>query len=156
MVEGVALVPIRGWTSPELPIEIKIIRAIVALPVSEPAFTEVPLAEELEAYEVEILDGVTVKRVLSTATTSVVYPSAQQATDWGALLGPGDSLTIWWLRIVLPVVLVAVVTIPLADSAFSMSSLIPVAITAAVLLVAAIAAAVGIPAKRTRVETARS
>ena len=55
---------------------------------------EVPLAEELEAYEVEILDGVTVKRVLSTATTSVVYPSAQQATDWGALLGPGDSLTI--------------------------------------------------------------
>jgi len=69
---------------------------------------------------------------------------------------PGDSLTIWWLRIVLPVVLVAVVTIPLADSAFSMSSLIPVAITAAVLLVAAIAAAVGIPAKRTRVETARS
>jgi len=49
-----------------------------------------------------------------------------------------------------------VVTIPLADSAFSMSSLIPVAITAAVLLVAAIAAAVGIPAKRTRVETARS
>ena len=55
---------------------------------------EVPLAEELEAYEVEILDGATVKRVLSTATTGVVYTSAQQTADWGAPLGPGDMLDI--------------------------------------------------------------
>ena len=53
-----------------------------------------PLAEELEAYEVEILDGATVKRVLSTATTSAVYTAAQRTADWGAPLGPGDSLTI--------------------------------------------------------------
>lgn len=63
---------------------------------------EVPLSEELEAYEVEILDPgsnpgqapPTVKRVLSTNTTSVVYSAADQTADWGAPLGPGDSLTI--------------------------------------------------------------
>lgn len=55
---------------------------------------EVPLAEELEGYEVEILDGATVKRVLSTGTTSVTYTAAQQSTDWGALLGSGETLTV--------------------------------------------------------------
>ena len=55
---------------------------------------EVPMAEELEAYEVEILDGATVKRVLSTATTSAVYTAAQQTADWGAPLGPGDTLDV--------------------------------------------------------------
>jgi len=55
---------------------------------------EVPLGEELEAYEVAILDGASVKRVLSTATTSAVYTAAQQTADWGAPLDPGDSLTI--------------------------------------------------------------
>ena len=53
-----------------------------------------PLDEELEAYEVEILDGATVKRVLSTTTTSAVYTAAEQTADWGAPLDPGDSLTI--------------------------------------------------------------
>jgi hypothetical protein len=55
---------------------------------------EVPLAEEREAYEVEILDGITVKRTLSTPTTSVSYTTAQQVADWGALLGPGDALDV--------------------------------------------------------------
>jgi len=54
----------------------------------------VPLAEELEAYQVEILDGATAKRMLSTTTTSAVYTAAQQIADWGALLGPGDTLDI--------------------------------------------------------------
>ena len=53
-----------------------------------------PLAEEIEAYEVEILDGAAVKRILSTAITSAVYTAADQTADWGAPLGPGDSLTI--------------------------------------------------------------
>ena len=52
------------------------------------------MAEELEAYEVEILDGATVKRVLSTTTTSAVYTAAAQTADWGVLLGPGDTLDI--------------------------------------------------------------
>ena len=55
---------------------------------------EVPMAEELEAYEVEILDGAVVKRSLTTATTSAVYTAAAQTADWGALLGPGDTLDI--------------------------------------------------------------
>ncbi len=55
---------------------------------------EVPLAEELEAYEVEILDGSAVKRVLSTTTTSAVYTADDQISDWGTPLGPGDALTI--------------------------------------------------------------
>jgi len=54
----------------------------------------VPLAEELEAYEVEILDGPTVKRVLSTATTNALYTAAAQIADWGAPLGPGGTLDI--------------------------------------------------------------
>jgi protein involved in polysaccharide export with SLBB domain len=45
-----------------------------------------------EAYEVEIIDGASVKRVLSTATTSAVYTAADQTADWGAPLGPGDNL----------------------------------------------------------------
>jgi hypothetical protein len=53
---------------------------------------EVPLAEESEAYDVEILDGAIVRRTLSAATTSVTYAGAQQIDDWGALLGPGDAL----------------------------------------------------------------
>ena len=53
---------------------------------------EVPLAEEREAYEVEVLDGATVVRTLATTTTSVTYTAAQQLADWGALLGPGDTL----------------------------------------------------------------
>jgi hypothetical protein len=55
---------------------------------------EVPLIEEVEAYEVEILDGSTVKRVLSVTTTSAIYTAAQQTADWGALLGLGDTLDI--------------------------------------------------------------
>ncbi|MGC8203933.1 baseplate multidomain protein megatron [Aliiroseovarius sp. PTFE2010] len=55
---------------------------------------DVPLVEETEAYEVEILDGATVKRVLSVTTTSAVYTAAQQTADWGAILGPGDTLDV--------------------------------------------------------------
>ncbi len=55
---------------------------------------DVPLAEDSEAYEVEIRDGSTVKRTLTTTTTSVLYTAAQQTADWGAPLGPGQSLAI--------------------------------------------------------------
>jgi len=55
---------------------------------------DVPLAEDSEAYEVEIRDGGTIKRTLTTTTTSVLYAAAQQTADWGAPLGPGQSLSI--------------------------------------------------------------
>ncbi|ODM43020.1 glycoside hydrolase TIM-barrel-like domain-containing protein [Cereibacter johrii] len=55
---------------------------------------EVPLAEDLESYDVQILDGTTVKRTLTSTTTSALYTAAQQITDWGALLGPGQTLAL--------------------------------------------------------------
>ncbi|MFO1144390.1 MAG: hypothetical protein U1E59_18840 [Amaricoccus sp.] len=33
-------------------------------------------------------------RTLATSTTGVTYTAAQQITDWGALLGPGDTLDV--------------------------------------------------------------
>ena len=55
---------------------------------------EVPLAEDLESYDVQIFDGAAVKRTLTSPTTSVVYTAAQQNADWGAPLGPGQTLAI--------------------------------------------------------------
>jgi len=55
---------------------------------------EVPMSEATETYVVDILDGSVVKRSLTTATTSIVYTAANQITDWGAPLGPGNSLTV--------------------------------------------------------------
>jgi hypothetical protein len=55
---------------------------------------EVPMAEDLESYEVQILDGPAVKRTLASTTSSVLYPVAQQTVDWGAPLGPGQTLAI--------------------------------------------------------------
>ena len=55
---------------------------------------EVPLAEGLESYDVQILDGAVVKRTLTSSTTSDVYTAAEQTADWGALLGPGQTLAI--------------------------------------------------------------
>ncbi|MFV0302109.1 MAG: hypothetical protein ACK5IP_14760, partial [Paracoccus sp. (in: a-proteobacteria)] len=55
---------------------------------------EVPLTEEREAWLVEILDGVSVRRSLEASTNSVTYTAAQQTADYGALLTAGDSLTI--------------------------------------------------------------
>ena len=60
---------------------------------------EVPQGEETEAYEMEILDGAAVKRVLSATTTSTIYTAAQQTADWGAPLGRGDTLTIRIFRL---------------------------------------------------------
>ncbi len=54
---------------------------------------EVPLAEDVESYTVEIRDGGAVKRYLTAGTPGVVYTAAMQVADWGAPLGPGDALT---------------------------------------------------------------
>ena len=55
---------------------------------------EVPLAEDSESYEVQILDGASVKRTLTSSTSSILYTAAQQTSDWGAPLGPGQTLAI--------------------------------------------------------------
>ncbi len=55
---------------------------------------EVPLAEDVESYDVQILDGAAVKRTLTSTTTSILYTVAQQTADWGAPLGLGQTLAI--------------------------------------------------------------
>jgi hypothetical protein len=55
---------------------------------------EIALGEAFEGYTVEILDGAAVRRVLQASGPSVVYSGAQQTADLGALLGPGDMLTV--------------------------------------------------------------
>ena len=100
--DGVGLRPFsvaqveQPWRTPRTPgdLTIRWTRRSRALAADSWGGLEVPLAEELEAYEVEILDGAAVKRVLSTATTSATYTAAQQSADWGAPLGPGDTLDI--------------------------------------------------------------
>jgi hypothetical protein len=94
----------QPWRRPRSPgdLAIRWTRRSRALSADNWGAVEVPLGEELESYEVEILDPgsspgqapLTVKRVLSTAITSVTYTAADQTADWGALLGPGNSLTI--------------------------------------------------------------
>jgi len=46
--------------------------------------TEVPLGEDFERYEIDILDGTDVKRTLISGTPSAVYTAADQTTDFGA------------------------------------------------------------------------
>ena len=53
---------------------------------------EVPLGEETEAREVDVMDGATVLRTLTSGSTSVVYAEDRQIEDFGAALAAGDTL----------------------------------------------------------------
>jgi hypothetical protein len=46
---------------------------------------EVPLGEESETYEIDILDGETVKCTLTTFEPRAVYTSVDQVTDFGSV-----------------------------------------------------------------------
>jgi hypothetical protein len=46
--------------------------------------TEVPLGEDSEAYEVDIIDGGTVLRTIATSSPMATYTAAQQTADFGA------------------------------------------------------------------------
>jgi hypothetical protein len=52
---------------------------------------EVPLGEESEAYEIDIMNGSTAVRTLATSTPSATYTAAQQAADFGS---PQPSYTL--------------------------------------------------------------
>jgi hypothetical protein len=86
----------QPWRKPRAPggLTIRWTRRSRALAADSWGAVEVPLNEETEAYEVEILDGGTVKRTLAASAPSAIYSAAQQTADWGALLGPNDTLTI--------------------------------------------------------------
>lgn len=53
--------------------------------------TDVPLNEQAEAYEVDILNGANVVRTLSSGAPAATYTAAQQAADFG---GAQPSLTV--------------------------------------------------------------
>ncbi|MEL7028179.1 MAG: glycoside hydrolase/phage tail family protein [Pseudomonadota bacterium] len=55
--------------------------------------SDAPLNEESEAYEVDIFNGPTVVRTISTATPSATYADADQIADFGPG-GPGAVLTV--------------------------------------------------------------
>lgn len=44
---------------------------------------EVPLGEETERYEVEIYDGATLKRTITTTTPNLLYTNDDMTADWG-------------------------------------------------------------------------
>lgn len=100
--EGVGLRPFsvahveQPWRKPRTPgdLTIRWTRRSRSLSADNWGTGEVPLAEEVEAYEVEILDGLAVKRTLAATSTSAIYTAAQQSADWGAPLSPGGSLDI--------------------------------------------------------------
>lgn len=46
--------------------------------------SEVPLGEDSEGYDVDVLSGTTIVRTLSTATSSAVYSAADQVADFGS------------------------------------------------------------------------
>lgn len=52
---------------------------------------ELPNSEADESYSIDIMDGDTVVRTLTSSTTSVVYTAAQQTSDFGA---PVPSVTV--------------------------------------------------------------
>jgi hypothetical protein len=86
----------QPWCRPRSPgdLTIRWVRRSRALAADNWQGREVPMGEELEAYEVEILEGQAVKRVLETSVPHVTYTAAQQTADRGTLLGPGDTLDI--------------------------------------------------------------
>ena len=86
----------QPWRKPRIPgdLTIRWTRRSRALSADSWGAVEVPVVEEVDAYEVEILNGSTVKRVLNATTTSAIYTAAQQTADWGAPLAPGDTLDI--------------------------------------------------------------
>jgi GTA TIM-barrel-like domain/Putative phage tail protein len=100
--EGVGLRPFsvahvrQPWRTAREPGDLTIAwtRRSRALAADSWTAAEAPLAEESEAYEVEIFDGASVIRTLASTMTSATYIGAQQLADWGALLAPGDTLSI--------------------------------------------------------------
>jgi hypothetical protein len=46
---------------------------------------EVPIGEDAETYEIDILDSGDVKRTLTATSPSAIYSSADQITDFGSI-----------------------------------------------------------------------
>jgi hypothetical protein len=51
----------------------------------------VPLGEEIEAYEIDVMAGPLVKRTISSSTPTATYSAANQTTDG---FTPGNPITV--------------------------------------------------------------
>jgi hypothetical protein len=56
---------------------------------------EVPLAEDFEAYDVEIMNGSQAVRTLAASAPAVTYTAAQQALDWGGPAPPALTVRVY-------------------------------------------------------------
>lgn len=54
-------------------------------------YSDVPLDETVESYRVDIMNGSSVMRSLSSGTPTVTYTAAEQTTDWGAPVSSLDA-----------------------------------------------------------------
>ena len=45
---------------------------------------DVPLSEEMESYEVDIMNGSTVVQIIASTSPTVSYSAAEQTTDFGS------------------------------------------------------------------------
>ncbi|MDE2112524.1 MAG: glycoside hydrolase/phage tail family protein [Alphaproteobacteria bacterium] len=59
--------------------------------------TDVPLGEDTESYEVDILSGTTVIRTLTATTSSATYTAAMQTADFGAPLANNLRIDVFQL-----------------------------------------------------------
>jgi hypothetical protein len=73
-------------------LEIRWIRRDRALAADSWNAAAIPMSEAKEDWQVEILNGTAAIRTLTASTSCATYTAAQQLADFGALLGPGDSL----------------------------------------------------------------
>jgi hypothetical protein len=75
----------NGYRTGRPPYEAFIHRFALEAPVHMPEPAGVPLAEDVERYEVDILISGEHKRTLSAATPTCTYAAAEQIADFGAL-----------------------------------------------------------------------
>jgi len=72
-------------------LDLRWIRRDRSLSADSWVLTDVPMSEASESYELEILSGATVKRILTVATPTALYTAAMQTADFG---GPVASLSV--------------------------------------------------------------
>lgn len=71
---------------------IRWIRRDRALAADNWQLAEIPMSEDSQEYEIDIMSGPTVLRTLTATGQSVVYTAGMQNTDLGGLLSAGDTL----------------------------------------------------------------
>ncbi|MFN8828644.1 MAG: glycoside hydrolase/phage tail family protein [Labrys sp. (in: a-proteobacteria)] len=91
---SVVRAPTAAALRPYAPVHVRLVREAAGLRIHFVRRTrsggdgwqsgEVPLGEEREAYEIEILAAGAVKRVLATATSSALYAAVDEIADFGA------------------------------------------------------------------------